>query len=129
MRVDTGELELVAARLRDVADDLAEAGAGLADLGGVGGLPVGADAMLDALGDLARRWRPRTESLCADAEVLVRAVETARSRYVACEAAARADASAAGDLGLLPWECVTAATVPSGPAPGTGSGLVPGQAR
>ncbi|WP_380166744.1 hypothetical protein [Jannaschia sp. R86511] len=85
LAVDTAELEELCGRLRRTADAL-EAGAGsLHGLTGLAGLAVGADAVLDALSDLARQWQGRAAVLADDAVGLGLLVEQAASTYESCE--------------------------------------------
>lgn len=84
--VDTVALDELAGRLGRTADDLAVAGRGLVDLRGVGALVVGADAVHDALLDLARRWLVAGTALADDAAGLGRRVVAARDAYDTCEA-------------------------------------------
>lgn len=83
--VDATDLDEGAQRLDRVVEDLGRAGEELAGLGGTSGMAVGADALLDALGDLARAWCARLDRLEGEATVLREELREARERYEANE--------------------------------------------
>lgn len=85
LTVDTDELDALIDRLRRAEVELATAGDGVADLGGVSGLAVGAQAVFDALADLSRQWLPRVDAVVAEAEAMRATVTAARERYVSTE--------------------------------------------
>ncbi|MGJ7442594.1 hypothetical protein [Aquipuribacter sp. MA13-6] len=85
LAVDTAELDELCERLRRTADAVQDAGRGVHALAGLGGLAVGADAVLDALSDLVRQWGATASVLGDDAVGLGLAVQQARTAYESCE--------------------------------------------
>ncbi len=85
LAVDTAELEELCARLRRTSDAVLDAGDGVRGLQQLGGVGVGADAMLDGLSDLSRQWTALAVVLGDDVLGLGRQVEQARTAYESCE--------------------------------------------
>lgn len=85
LAVDTAELDELGDRLRRTADAVEDAGRGVRGLAGLGGVAVGADALLDSLSDLVRQWGALAAVLGDDAIGLGLAVQRARTAYESCE--------------------------------------------
>lgn len=85
LAVDTDELEELCGRLRRTSDAVVDAGQGVRGLQQLGGLGVGADAVLDALSDLVRQWGALASGLDQDVLGLALQVEQARTAYESCE--------------------------------------------
>ena len=82
--VDTGILDEALERAERAGGRSAEAADGLQRLP-VTGVVVGADAVLDALGDLGRQWSARLDDATGQARAVADALRTARTEYVRTE--------------------------------------------
>lgn len=85
LAVDTAELDELCERLRRTADAVEDTGRGVHGLAGLGGVAVGADALLDALSDLVRQWGSLASALGQDTLGLGLAVQQASTAYESCE--------------------------------------------
>lgn len=82
--VDTGVLDEALERAERAGGRSAEAADGLQRLP-VTGVVAGADAVLDALGDLGRQWSARLDDATGQARAVADALRTARTEYVRTE--------------------------------------------
>ena len=82
--VDTGVLDEALERAERAGGRSAEAADGLQRLP-VTGVVAGADAVLDALGDLGRQWSARLDDATGQARAVAHALRTARTEYVRTE--------------------------------------------
>ena len=82
--VDTGAVDEALGRAERAGECTVEAADGLQRLPVVG-VVTGADATLDALGDLGRQWLARLDDATAQARATAEALRTARSQYVLTE--------------------------------------------
>ena len=78
--VDTGVLDEALERAERAGGRSAEAADGLQRLP-VTGVVAGADAVLDALGDLGRQWSARLDDATGQARAVADALRTARTEY------------------------------------------------